>query len=135
MLLCMHLYDSSKDYLFHLQTTSSADAKRMWRQSIKDKWNHKCAYCGNTENLTIDHIIPQCKGGSDFLTNVVCCCRFCNNSKSHTNWEEWYYNQDFFTKERYKQKTFIHDAFRSVLFNVSEHFLWVYFYSRVVASA
>ncbi len=101
MLLCMHLYDSSKEYLFHLQTTSSADAKRMWRQSIKDKWNHKCAYCGNTENLTIDHIIPQCKGGSDFLTNVVCCCRFCNNSKSHTNWEEWYYNQDFFTEERY----------------------------------
>ena len=76
MLLCMHLYDSSEDYLFHLQTTSSADAKRMWRQSIKDKWNHKCAYCGNTENLTIDHVIPQCKGGSDFLTNVVCCCRY-----------------------------------------------------------
>ena len=67
----MHLYDSSKDYLFHLQTTSSADAKRMWRQSIKDKWNHKCAYCGNTEYLTIDHVIPQCKGGTDLLENVV----------------------------------------------------------------
>ena len=42
MLLCMHLYDSSSDYLFNLQATSSSDAKRMWRQSIKDKWKHKC---------------------------------------------------------------------------------------------
>ena len=82
----MELYNSSSDYLFHLQTTSSADAKRMWRQSIKDKWDHKCAYCESTEYLTIDHIVPQCKGGSDFVTNVVCCCRFCNNSKSHIDW-------------------------------------------------
>ena len=97
----MELYNSSSDYLFNLQATSSSDAKRMWRQSIKEKWNHKCAYCESTEYLTIDHIIPQCKGGSDLLTNVVCCCRFCNNSKSHIDWEEWYYNQDFFTEEKY----------------------------------
>lgn len=97
----MELYNSSSDYLFNLQATSSSDAKRMWRQSIKDKWKHKCAYCESTEYLTIDHIVPQSKGGSDFITNVLCCCRRCNNSKSHINWEEWYSSQDFFTEERY----------------------------------
>ena len=97
----MELYNSSEDYLYHLHATSSSDAKRMWRQSIKEKWNHKCAYCESPENLTIDHVIPQCKGGSDFITNVVCCCKSCNNSKSHTDWETWYYNQDFFTEKRY----------------------------------
>ena len=97
----MELYNSSSDYLFNLQATSSSDAKRMWRQSIKDKWKHKCAYCESTEYLTIDHIVPQSKGGSDFLTNVLCCCRKCNNSKSHTDWIEWYSSQDFFTEERY----------------------------------
>ena len=97
----MELYNSSSDYLFNLQATSSSDAKRMWRQSIKDKWKHKCAYCESTEYLTIDHIVPQSKGGSDFLTNVLCCCRRCNNSKSHTDWIEWYSSQDFFTEERY----------------------------------
>ena len=97
----MELYNSSSDYLFNLQATSSSDAKRMWRQSIKEKWKHKCAYCESTEYLTIDHIVPQSKGGSDFLTNVLCCCRRCNNSKSHINWEEWYSSQDFFTEERY----------------------------------
>ena len=95
----MELYNSSSDYLYHLHTTSSADAKRMWRQSIKDKWEHKCAYCGSRHELTLDHIIPQSKGGSDFLTNVICCCKKCNNSKSHINWEEWYTEQDFFTEE------------------------------------
>jgi len=97
----MELYNSSSDYLFNLQATSSSDAKRMWRQSIKDKWKHKCAYCESTEYLTIDHIVPQSKGGCYFLTNVLFFCRRCNNSKSYINWEEWYSSQDFFTEERY----------------------------------
>ena len=100
MLSYMELYNSSEDYLYHLHTTSSSDAKRMWRQSIKEKWNNKCAYCGSTNRLTIDHVVPQCKGGSDFLTNMVCCCENCNRSKAHSDWKTWYYNQDFFTEER-----------------------------------
>lgn len=97
----MELYNSSSDYLFNLQATSSAEAKRMWRQSIKDKWEHKCAYCGSDKTPTLDHIIPQSKGGADNTRNVLCCCRSCNNSKSYTNWEIWYCDQDFFTTERY----------------------------------
>jgi hypothetical protein len=97
----MDLYKSPDGYLYNLHASSSSDAKRMWRQSIKEKWNHTCAYCGNTKNLTIDHIIPQCKGGTDLLENVICCCKECNNSKAHTDWEQWYYNQDFFTQDKY----------------------------------
>ena len=41
----MTLYNSPDGYLFNLQTSSSSEAKRMWRQSIREKWNHKCAYC------------------------------------------------------------------------------------------
>jgi hypothetical protein len=98
---CMELYNCFEDYLYHLHTTSSSDAKRMWRQNIKDAWDNKCAYCGSEEDITLDHIIPQSKGGLDNTKNVLCCCRSCNNSKSHTDWETWYYNQDFFTEKRY----------------------------------
>jgi hypothetical protein len=63
---------SPQDYLFNLQTTSSSEAKRLWRKQIKESWNHKCAYCDSEENLTLDHIIPQCKGGLDITRNVVC---------------------------------------------------------------
>jgi hypothetical protein len=84
--------------LFNLETTSKADAKRLWRKNIKEQWENKCAYCQSEENITLDHIIPQCKGGLDIKTNVVACCHSCNQSKAHTPWETWYYQQDFFTE-------------------------------------
>jgi hypothetical protein len=89
---------SFKEYLFNLETTSKADAKRLWRKNIKEQWENKCAYCQSEENITLDHIIPQCKGGLDIKTNVVACCHSCNQSKAHTPWETWYYQQDFFTE-------------------------------------
>jgi len=91
---------SPKEYLFNLYATSSGEAKRLWRQSIKEKWDHKCAYCESTENLTIDHVIPQSKGGVDISTNVVCCCQNCNQDKGHDDWEQWYSQQEFFTEEK-----------------------------------
>ena len=99
----MGILHSSKAYVFNLRTTSSAEAKRLWRRDIKEKWNWQCAYCGDKDNLTIDHIVPRCKGGSDFTKNVVCCCSKCNQRKGHEPWEDWYFNQDFFTMSRYNK--------------------------------
>ena len=96
----MELHNSPEGYLFNLQVSSSGEARRLWRKSIKEKWDNKCAYCGSEEELTIDHIIPQCKGGIDFLTNVVCCCRKCNADKAHTDWIEWFSQKEFFTEEK-----------------------------------
>jgi hypothetical protein len=94
---------SPKEYLFYLHTTSSADAKRMWRKNIKEEWGDKCAYCGSEDNLTIDHIVPQAKGGLDVTKNVVCCCHFCNQSKGHEHWKLWYVQQDFYDEERFNK--------------------------------
>mgnify|MGYP003337671097 FL=1 len=99
----MDLLRSPSEYLFNLKTTSPGEAKRMWRQKIKESWEHQCAYCGSEKNLTIDHIIPQSKGGMDFTKNVVCCCHSCNQDKKHTPWEDWYFSQDFFNPERYEK--------------------------------
>lgn len=96
----MPLYTSPDDYLFNLQTCRPSDAKREWRKMIKEKWNNECAYCGSTENLTIDHVVPRSKGGSDFVTNVVCSCKGCNSDKGRTDIWEWYEKQDFFTEQR-----------------------------------
>lgn len=96
----MVIYNSFRDYLYNLHTTSSGEARRMWKASIKANWNYKCAYCGSGDELTIDHIIPQSLGGIDFSTNVVCCCRSCNISKNHRNWLEWYQEQPFFDKDK-----------------------------------
>ena len=57
----MSILHSSKAYVYNLQTTSSAEAKRLWRKDVKEKWHYKCAYCGDGNNLTIDHVVPRSK--------------------------------------------------------------------------
>lgn len=43
----------------------------------------RCVYCGSTENLQIDHIIPFSKGGADTLENFQILCQRCNVEKSN----------------------------------------------------
>jgi len=99
----MEILSTPKHYLFNLKTTSSQEAKRLWRRKVKERWDFECAYCGTEENLTIDHVVPRSKGGADFTKNVVCCCHSCNQSKSNTPWEDWYFSQEFFSLDRYKK--------------------------------
>ncbi len=101
----MKLYQTPDDYLYNLKTSSSSEAKKLWRQSIKDYWENKCAYCDSTEEITIDHIIPQSKGGTDCITNVICCCLSCNRSKSHEKLETWFCRQNFFTENKLENIT------------------------------
>ena len=58
------------------------------RKSIHVRDGHKCAYCGSTRHLTIDHIIPTSRGGLNTWDNLVCCCYSCNIKKSNRTPEE-----------------------------------------------
>ena len=99
----MSLLSSPQAYVFNLETTSSAEAKRLWRKKIKEEWDYKCAYCGSDKDLTIDHITPRSKGGADVTKNVVCACHDCNQDKAHTPMEDWYLSQEFFNTARYNR--------------------------------
>ncbi len=96
------LRQTPDDYLFNLEVTSSSDAKRMWRERIKENWNYECAYCGSDEDLTLDHVTPRSHGGADRSDNVVCACHGCNQEKGHTEWKTWYEEQYFYSWERMK---------------------------------
>jgi hypothetical protein len=96
----MQLYSTSDELLYNLEAITSSEARRKWRQSIKEEWDYQCAYCGSEENLTLDHITPRSKGGTDRVTNVLCACKECNTTKGHQMWSDWYLNQEFFTTER-----------------------------------
>lgn len=50
-----------------------------------------CIYCGAAGDLTMDHIIPQCKGGPDIPANIVPACKKCNSSKMDRDIFEWYF--------------------------------------------
>lgn len=49
-----------------------------------------CCYCGSTENLSVDHLIPTKKGGANKGENFVWACRSCNSKKSAIDMLEWY---------------------------------------------
>jgi len=99
----MPLYNSPQAYVFNLQTTSSAEAKRLWRSKIKEEWGYECAYCGSQDNLTIDHIVPKAKGGPEFTKNLLCACHDCNQDKAYSPMEDWYLSQEFFDIDRYEK--------------------------------
>ena len=54
------------------------------RKNIIARDDHRCQYCGTTNSpLTIDHIIPRVKGGSDTWENFVTACKPCNQKKGN----------------------------------------------------
>lgn len=42
---------------------------------------YKCTICGTIEDLTVDHLIPLSKGGSDDISNLRLLCRTHNSMK------------------------------------------------------
>ena len=62
----------------------SLDDKRF----ILEKTNGQCAHCGckllhTSKNLTIEHVIPISKGGTNKIENLLALCEDCNMHKSN----------------------------------------------------
>ena len=57
----------------------------------KTKISHptECCYCGCKTKLSLDHMIPQLKGGPDAADNITYACRSCNSSKGPKDMVQW----------------------------------------------
>lgn len=56
---------------------------------IKRLYMSSCLYCGSSENITADHVIPINKGGVHSIGNLVPACSKCNSSKHDHTIMEW----------------------------------------------
>lgn len=52
------------------------------RELIINRDGRKCFYCGSTERLTVDHIVPLKHGGSNLASNMITSCHSCNSTKN-----------------------------------------------------
>ena len=51
------------------------------RWTVWERDNFTCCSCGRRRFLTIDHIVPRCKGGTHEIENLQTLCSRCNSKK------------------------------------------------------
>lgn len=61
---------------------------RINRNRIYKRDGYQCVYCQSNKHLTIDHVMPKSRGGSNDWTNLVTCCNKCNVYKSNRTPDE-----------------------------------------------
>jgi len=65
------------------------------RLAIYLRDNMSCVYCGvgieqdDSIRLSLDHITPRSKGGSNSKTNLVTCCGRCNSSRGYRTFRDF----------------------------------------------
>lgn len=64
---------------------SSSDRRRRRKLLIR-RDGRACRFCGSSENLTIDHVIPKSIGGTNDLRNLQLLCADCNAAKGSNRW-------------------------------------------------
>jgi 5-methylcytosine-specific restriction endonuclease McrA len=70
----------------HQRRAQVAAAGEMYTQAEWDRlcayYDHRCLCCGNRRPLTVDHVVPVTKGGSNLIQNLQPLCRSCNSKKN-----------------------------------------------------
>lgn len=51
------------------------------RALVLQRDGHRCVWCGATEQLEIDHVVPYCEGGPGHPSNLQTLCKPCNLRK------------------------------------------------------
>jgi hypothetical protein len=59
------------------------------RKDVYKRDKYTCVYCGAIKDLSLDHVLPLSKGGSNDPMNLVTACVSCNSRKKDRTPEEW----------------------------------------------
>lgn len=65
----------------HARVHISKNVPRSIRTQILSRDGFACVQCGATDDLTIDHIVPRCAGGTHETENLRTLCRACNSAR------------------------------------------------------
>lgn len=80
-----HNYFKKKKRLFDNRKLRPQDRSNSGkREAVYKRDGYRCLKCGCTENLTLDHVLPRSKGGSNEIENLQTLCKPCNEDKADT---------------------------------------------------
>jgi len=68
----------------YVRTVRHFTLARCTRRNVLLRDRYQCQYCGvvcRPGTITIDHILPRCRGGRTVWDNVVAACHTCNRRK------------------------------------------------------
>jgi 5-methylcytosine-specific restriction endonuclease McrA len=69
-----------------LHNSGGSYTHAQWEQK-KLEFDYRCAYCHKKTELSVDHIIPLSRGGTNDISNIVPACLECNSHKgSRLSW-------------------------------------------------
>jgi 5-methylcytosine-specific restriction endonuclease McrA len=81
------------------------------RDAVYDRDGNACVYCQSTEDLTIDHDLPQSRGGTDEADNLLTACRSCNASKRDLTYSEFIERNSLVTLQKRKSNSLYTDKY------------------------
>lgn len=81
------------------------------KQYLLEKYGYQCVYCGaKGVPLTVDHVIPTSRNGSNRVSNLVIACFKCNQAKNNRPLEEFVTDQTKLEEIRSQLKEPLRDA-------------------------
>lgn len=73
----------------HKRRASSGEYTKESLESRYAMFGNRCAYCNQDTDLSIDHVIPLSRGGTNWPANIRPACKSCNSRKSNKPWREF----------------------------------------------
>ena len=80
-LSALERFDKRKTIIPNKRRASFSRNRNQLMLSVIDRDGYICQHCKINKNLTVDHIFPLSKGGTDDLDNLQLLCRPCNSRK------------------------------------------------------
>jgi 5-methylcytosine-specific restriction endonuclease McrA len=68
---------------------AAGDFTRAQWHNLVAQWCGRCAYCGRSSKLTVDHRIPVSAGGTNTIDNILPACPRCNSRKHDRTEDEF----------------------------------------------
>ncbi len=72
----------------HKKRAHGSLTRAVWEEVCR-RYADTCIYCGSTEKITIEHLTPVSRGGTNKATNLAPACLSCNSSKRNKTYDEY----------------------------------------------